>query len=434
VLAAVRHTLSSTMMMMRLISRRASSHAVRQPFAARAMSSHWDNLSKALPSHAQGDFQSKVIELEKRKDAAISASNDSVPAIDWAAYESVLGKEAVAAVKAEFNAHKYTDYSAEKESLLSTIAGNEASILSSVETEQKALEDYVASAQEQLHEITNSRTEEDTTLEEVLVRYPEIEASLQADIENEQWDPSTVETFDVTAARMALIEEKWSTERFGPKTEASMKQFLEEIEAGDKAGGAASAAKSDAELAEDLKWAGHEVTDEAIAARREYYAKGQLTAEEQELTDEGDIQDAIAYFSADGNIHSNAEKVKNLQALYDNLEGSGKLVRNAAWQAAQADKADADFNANYDLGMDIANNDSIVEELAAAHTKEELIAAAEKAESDGNMLLSTGLLLEAYKKTDGYDPTNYDITSVAGDLNFAIKTLEFQKRDILNKM
>merc|ERR1712196_349576 len=110
------------------------------------------------------------IDIAKR---ATKADNVSASAeIDWAHYESVLGKDAVAPLKAEYEATPVKELDAEIESSVNKAKSQMEKLKTDVAAISADAEALTATAASQLAVLERTRTDEDTTLEEVLRRHP----------------------------------------------------------------------------------------------------------------------------------------------------------------------------------------------------------------------------------------------------------------------
>jgi len=197
---------------------------------SRAMSSHWSNLESMVPDSKRGEFSAKVAELRKRQEAAIVPG--SVEPIDWAAFKERLGDgAAVDKVKAQFDAHQYSNFDANKADELAGLESTKEQALAELGAKQAEMAQFSADAAAQLAELRRNVTTADTTLDDVLARYPEINAQMEADIDDHYWDCDNVAPVDIQAQRMALIKERWNTKAFGALDEGTMKEFLDEVEA-----------------------------------------------------------------------------------------------------------------------------------------------------------------------------------------------------------
>lgn len=206
--------------------------------AARGMASHWSNLEAMVPSSKKTEFSAKVAELRKRQEAAMVP--DSMEPIDWASFAERLGdKGPVDTLKAEFEKHQYTDFEANKATELAELSGTKAATLSDLTAKQSEMSEFAADASAQLSELRAHGTSTDTELDAVLARYPEIAAECEADIDSHMWDSDNVAPVDVHAKRVALIKERWNAGAMGSLDEATMKEFLDEVEAGSGAGASA---------------------------------------------------------------------------------------------------------------------------------------------------------------------------------------------------
>jgi chromosome segregation ATPase len=207
-----------------------------------------------IPDSKKQEWGAKMADLMKRKDVAAAQAREAVGEIDWAAYETILGADAVKKVKAEYATHKYTDFDAEAKAEKSALEKTQAEVVSSIASTQAEMSKHLGAAESQLAELESTRTDAETGYEDVAARFPELEAELERDVAEHNWD-TEVDPVDVTAARVALIQERWNAKQFGRLDEDTQREFLDEIAAMEKrqASGAVSAdSVSDAQM-QDLK-------------------------------------------------------------------------------------------------------------------------------------------------------------------------------------
>lgn len=162
-----------------------------------------------MPNSKKDELRSLVADITKRKDAAQSLQAPSE--IDWKSFENQIGAEEVAKIKKEYEAYKYTDFEQDISKEKSELEAKFADVKAQLSAQQDELAQFSQDAEAQLEETSVNYTTEDTTLEEVLQRYPDLDAKYDRQIENHDWDTDDVDSVDINAKKVAIIEERFDS-------------------------------------------------------------------------------------------------------------------------------------------------------------------------------------------------------------------------------
>ena len=192
------------MMMFRTLTRGAIRSTSR-----RAGFAGFSATESSVPQSKKDELRSLIADITKRKDAAQSLTEPS--AIDWKSFEDQIGADEVAKIKKEFESYKYTDFNADVAKEKSELESKFEDIKAQLASQQEELSQFSQDAEAQLEETSLNYTSEDTTLDEVLARYPDLDAKYDQQISNHQWDTDDVESVDVNAKRQAIIEERFDS-------------------------------------------------------------------------------------------------------------------------------------------------------------------------------------------------------------------------------
>jgi len=306
--------------------------------SARAMSSHWDNLTRLVPNSKKREMTNRRTAISKRQ--SVADATKPLPEIDWDAYTAVLGADAVAPIKAEYESQPAADVDAEVSKAVARTSSKMAELKDSV-TEIVAGADALATqAAQELKVLERSRTDENTSLEEVLRRYPEIYETLVDRLENENFDIN-YPAVDAAAIRLATVKQHWDTEKLGPLTEEAIAEVVEEMDAlqSESAGNEVTfdqlrysdfSDDKKAEFEEMHKQLGLELTDDLIAQYDALPDPRQLTVAETAIKDEAEIVKQIEFHL---NIDNDGASYHKAEAFYQHmadLRHSGDLVANVA--------------------------------------------------------------------------------------------------------
>lgn len=375
---------------------------------SRAMSSHWSNLESMVPESRRAEFNAKVADLRKRQEAA--AVSGVVEPIDWAAFAEKLGDAAaVDKVKAQFNAHQYTDFDGGKADELADLEATQAQTMGELAAKQAEMAQFSADAAAQLAELRRNVTTADTTLDDVLARYPEIHAEMEADIEGHYWDCDNVAPVDIQAQRMALIKERWNAGAFGALDENTMKEFLDEVEASSGASSASDRGLLDAPhrkaLGEWCELLGKPApTDEQVASWIET-SKGQLSDADKALTHEAELWDQIMAYEASGE----EARALNLFEHMKSLKAAGELGECEEWRLAESKAMTA--SAPPALGSFDASE-------LEGKSHDEMVEMAEAAADSEDYYRASQIMLAAHKASGAIDAKSTAVDSFSGLMNF----------------
>lgn len=179
-------------------------------------------MENSVPQSRRTELRSLLADISKRKDAAQSIEPPAP--IDWKAFEADIGADEVAKIKKEYDAQTYTDFTSAVKKTTGELEGELSKTLEELRTQQEVMAQYSADAEAQKEKVLSSYTTEDTTLEEVLERHPELDAKYERQIENHEWDTDLVDAHDVSAKRIALMEERWDPAVMGGKLDENMQK------------------------------------------------------------------------------------------------------------------------------------------------------------------------------------------------------------------
>jgi len=383
--------------------------------AVRSFSSHWDTLVSLVPRAKRKEIASERLDIAKRANKADNVS--ALPEIDWAHYENILGKDVVGPMKAEYDATPVTELDSEIESSVNKAKSQMEKLKSEVATISDEAEALTNTADAQLAVLERTRTDEDTTLEEVLRRYPDIYNELMKNIEEENFD-TNFPTLDLNAMRLAAIKNNYD----GKLTEEVVNEIVAEMEAMDAPTEDGSLTyesasyedfsdEAKADLASLHEEVGVELTPELIAEYDAIADPSKLTAEEAAETDEGSICAAIQANLNSLNADASPEKAL---ALYDHLQSlraSGDLVANPA--------AVASLTASVG-GIPIVR---LTEQDFEGKSADDLSALAKDAEASGDLYRACMYLYEAQVLNGEIDPSASD-DSYSGNTNTLVQMSE----------
>lgn len=386
--------------------------AMRQsaaPLCARAMSSHWANLESMVPDSKKAEFSGKVAELRKRQEAATVSG--AVDPIDWDGYKATLDAAAVDAVKAEYDGFQYTDFEANKDSELAELEATKSATVGELAAKQAEMEQFSADAAAQLSELRRNKTTMESGLDEVLSRYPEISAQIEKDISEHYWDSDNVLPVDVQAKRVALIKERWDARAFGALDEATMKEFLDEVEASSGATvesdrGTLDAAHHKA-LNEWCELVKHPIPNDTTIDEWAAKSEGALSASDEALTNEADLWGKIMSCEAKGE----SARAMNLLERMKKLQADGLLEENEAWRREEVKAMAA--QAPPPLG-------AFDPEELDGKSHDDMVAMAKDAEDKQDWYRATQIMLAAHRSSGVIDNST-DINTFPGLMNFIDK-------------
>ena len=397
-------------MMMRTVLR------TMRPTVARQMQfSHWSNLQKVIPVAKQAEMTGFVNDMKKRKNEAESAKD--VEDIDWAKYASVVGETEVAAVKAEFEAQQYTDFSVEAADSKAALSSNLDSMKKELTATQEAMSQYCADAEAQRDQVASTYTTERTTLDAVLERHPELDAQYERELAANDYDTDDVETLDVAAKRAALLQERWDSKVMGSMTEANQKEVLAEIDIVAAAGsGGSSHAFSAADVPADVRarideyaaYMNEESPDDATLEKWVEQSKGELTKDESAVVDEPTLYEMMEHYHAVGM----PEKSETVRHQYDKLKAAGNLVVDEEWRASERERAAASPD-THELGEFHASElDGLSEEAVLALARDA---------GDAKEYFRGSQILMAHYRSTGEVDGSHDTSTFSGLVNYMEK-------------
>lgn len=299
--------------------------------------SHWSNLEHIIPVSKKTELNGFVADMKKRKNEAesVTLSKD----IDWNKYAAAIGSDEVAAIKAEYEAQTYSDFTAKASETKAELASTLSTMKSELVQTQESMSQYMADAEAQRDTVRSTYTTERTTLDAVLQRHPELDAKYEASLADNDYDTDDVESLDVAAKRAALLEERWDSKLMGSMTEGNLKEVLDEIDhvANKAAGGSdssvyACAADVPAEVRARLDEAaaenGLKPLDDAAIEEWLEICRGTLTATEMAATDEPTLLNMMDHYAA----LDLWPKVDSVKKLYDKAQAAGTLVIDEDWR------------------------------------------------------------------------------------------------------
>ena len=193
---------NNTNMMFRALTR-----GVVRSTSRRAGFAGFTATESAVPHSKKDELRTMVADIAKRKDSAQALQAPSE--IDWKSYEDMIGADEVAKIKKEFESFKYTDFEQNVSKEKAEMEAKFADVKAQLQAQQDELAQFSQDAEAQLEETSLNYTTEDTTLEEVLQRYPDLDAKYDRQIENHDWDTDDVESVDINAKRVAIMEERY---------------------------------------------------------------------------------------------------------------------------------------------------------------------------------------------------------------------------------
>lgn len=364
-----------------------------------------------MPNSKKDELRSLVADITKRKDAAQSLQAPSE--IDWKSFENQIGAEEVAKIKKEYEAYKYTDFEQDISKEKSELEAKFADVKAQLSAQQEELAQFSQDAEAQLEETSVNYTTEDTTLEEVLQRYPDLDAKYDRQIENHDWDTDDVDSVDINAKKVAIIEERFDSSLHDGKKfdESVQKELLHEMDLVANKGRASSSSDGGAIGVEDLSPEIREHLDEIGELINVKYddeslgkileaAQSGLSESEKAVTDEATLFEMMDHYVSLGLTN----KVDQIKAQYESLEASGSLVVDDEWRAAQQAKSASQAEEN--LGeFETSEIDGL--------SNDEVVALAEDAGERGEYWRASQILMEHYRRTGVVDDSN-DLGSFSG--------------------
>lgn len=298
--------------------------------ATRAFSSHWEALAEFVPKSKRNEMLSGSFDISKRQSKAEAAS--PLPDIDWAQYESVLGKDVVGPMKAEYEATPATELDAEIASSVDQSKKRMNQLKAEVNRINEENKPIKAMAAKQLKVLGRSRTTENTTLEEVARRYPEIHKEVMQKLADEDYN-TDFPAIDQSAIRLASIKKHWDSSKRGKLTEEKLNEtvaLMEDLsppkpkEWADRSY-ADFSDESKTQLAAMAEKLDIELTDELIAEFDSASDPFSLTTEELAETDEGKLTLAMESEVKKGEF---ADRAILLFDRINHLRDTGVLVPN----------------------------------------------------------------------------------------------------------
>jgi len=397
---------------------RSAQQAIRGTNAVRAFSSHWENLVKLVPKSNQQEMASQQMLIAKRQAKADAVK--PVADIDWDAYTKILGADAVAPLKAEFESSPIPNADAEVEAAVAAASAKMAGLKETVAEIVDGANALAANASAKLEVLERSRTDLDTTTEDVLRRHPAVYTKIMTNLENEDFDID-FPALDLPAMRLATIKENWDSSKYGPLNEASLAEVTTEMDALKEGGNDVSFNRAKyadfSDVAKDNLQKLHEVAGVELNAEliAEYDALADpsvLTPAEKATTEDAALVEMMAYHSE--MVHDDAYLLK-AQALlkhYQALERRGELVKNPVAMEKVSQKH---FTHKMPEAMDLAEFEG--------KTAEELEALSDQAEARGDQYQAIMYLYESAVQRGKIDPTARG-NSDSGDVNYIMQMIE----------
>ena len=158
----------------------------------------------------------------------------AIAPIDWAHFKEVLPGDQVDKIKAQFEATKYTDFSADASKAKAELKATLTPMVATIRAAIDGLNADAAGAKEQIAMLSETLTTFDTKLDDVLDRYPELDAKLETMIANNEWDPEMANEeggADADSQRAALLKANWDESTMGPFDESVLNSALAELRA-----------------------------------------------------------------------------------------------------------------------------------------------------------------------------------------------------------
>lgn len=296
----------------------------------RAFSSHWQELANFVPKSKRGEMLSKGFEVGKRVSKAENVS--PVDEINWDEYEAVLGKDVVGPMKAEYDATPVSNLDAEIESSVKASKAKMDALKAHVDEIDERNKPVKEAAAKQLEILERSRTTENTTLEEVMRRYPHVYKTVMKQIDDENYN-TQYPAIDESAIRLATIKAKWDSAKDGKLTEDKLNEVVSDMDSytipkAQQYGDYTYADFTDEEkasVARAHEALGVELTDELIAEYESTPDPFSLTEAELAETDEGVLRQTMHnVVVGDGPI----DRAILLHDRIEKLRETGQLVPN----------------------------------------------------------------------------------------------------------
>jgi len=368
----------------------------------------WSNMEDSVPVSKKAELRSLIADMAKRKDAALST--EAPAPIDWKAFEEQIGADEVAKIKADYEKQTYSDFTTSAKKEAEEVDAALSSTLSEISASQELMSQYSADAEAQREKVIASYTSEDTTLEEVLQKHPELNAKYDRQIENHEWDTDDIDADDIAAKRIALMEERWDASIMGGKLDENMqKEVIAEME--HKSSNAASSSfelddNVRAHIAEMAEFAGEAVPDDATLHKWLELGKGELSESERAETSESKLFEMMEHYTTLGL----KEKAENVKKLYESLEESGELVVDEDWRAGEVAAA-AGQPPVESLG------DFTPDELEGK-SADEIEAMADEAAARNEFWRASQILLHHHRSTGEVDASSTDPNTFSGLANY----------------
>lgn len=273
---------------------------------------------------------SKGFDIAKR----VSKAENVSPAadIDWDEYENILGSDVVGPIKADYDAAPVANLDAEIESSVAASKKSMDDLKAHVDAIDERTKPVKAAAAKELEILERSRTNENTTLEEVMRRYPHLYKQVMQNLEDENYD-NRFPAIDEAAIRLSTIKSQWDSSTHGKLTEDKLNEVVAEMESfvppkpaqyGDYTY-ADFTDEEKATVARAHEALGVELTDELIAEYEAQPDPFSLTEAELAETDEGALRQLMHdEVTKDGLIdrailvHDRIEKLRNTGDLVPN--------------------------------------------------------------------------------------------------------------------
>ena len=290
-----------------------------------------DVISRVIPASKQGEFNATVAAFNKRKDKAASVQENA--SIDFDSYVEVLGADEVNRIKAEYEAHEYTDFEVEKAAELKELQSTLATTVAAIEEQSANLGAAAAAASEELHELERTRTTLETSIEDTMRQHPDIVANLSERLANEDWD-TEAKPIDINALRLETIEKNWDSSTLGTLDEDTQKAFLEEINALEA--GASSASDDVPESLQQYISDWHELLgrQQDSASLEAFAAANRVTDADLQLTNEREIWQAIDAATE----LCMFERARGLVEHAKSVAEAGNLVIDEEWRQTETKK------------------------------------------------------------------------------------------------
>merc|ERR1719181_869259 len=214
-------------MMSSLLPMMRGSFATYRGRAVRAFSSHWEELANFVPKSKRGEMLSKGFDISKRA----SKAEGVTPAaeIKWEEYEAALGADVVGPMKAEYDATPVANLDAEIESSVQASKAKMDALKAHVDEIDARSQPMKEAAAKELEVLQRSRTTENTTLEEVMRRYPHVYKTVMDRIEDENYD-TRFPAIDQDAIRLSTIKTQWDSDKYGKLTEDKLSEVMTEMD------------------------------------------------------------------------------------------------------------------------------------------------------------------------------------------------------------